>query len=141
MRVKKIKKIIFLNVLMCALCLGGFSLPENVSADNINFSQSILPVRFIYLNNSGSIEKIWSNISDGDNLYVVKCIDSKSQKEINMNENIFGNYQSMIEKSGTVSGTIFPNVTKSYFAQNNNYNIAIDFVKNNNYIEEVHTYS
>jgi hypothetical protein len=141
MRVEKTEKIVFLSVLAWVLCFGGFLLPKNVSADNINFSQSILPVRFVYLNKSGSIEKIWSNISGKDSLYVVKCIDSKSQNEISMNENVLVSYQDMVKRSGAVSGTIFPNMAENYFSQKNEYSIAIDFIKSNNYIEEVHTYS
>lgn len=141
MRVKKIVKIIFLNFLIWTLCFSWFLPPQKALAANVNFSQSILPVRFVYINNQGNIEKIWSNISEKDDLYVVKCIDAKSQKEVSMNDKLLMSYQDMVKKSGTVSGTIFPDVTRNYFSQKDNYSVAVDFLKFNNYVEEVRTYS
>lgn len=68
---------------------------EQVLAANTTMSQSILPVRFVYLEKDGSIDHIWSNVTEKDSQYVVKFFDIK-QKEISTEKNMILTY---VEKS------------------------------------------
>ena len=54
---------------------------------NMNFSQKILPVNFVYLNKKGDIGSVWSNVSASDDLYVVKFFDEKKH-EVPLSQNL-----------------------------------------------------
>ena len=141
MRVNLVKKWLVLSVLWPALAASGFFLPASASAKTLTLSQSILPVRFVYLNSGGEIEKIWSNISGKDSRYVMKFFDAKSQLEISGNENTLLDYQDTIRKSQLISGTITPGLALGFYPPENKFNLAIDFIRSGNSLEEVHTYT
>jgi|GEM_PF-1945335 len=141
MWVKQAKKIQLEWALMLIFILAGLAAAGSTVAENLNFSQSILPVRFVYLDNQNTIQRIWSNISPTDNLYMVKFINVKTQTEMGFSENVFNSYQDIMRKSNSVSGLIVPSAVIASPAQNNFYNLAIDFIKTENSFEEVHTFS
>lgn len=85
-----------------SLAVGAalFCVPaERVLAANTTMSQQILPVRFVYLEKDGSIERVWSNVTEKDAGYVVKFFDKK-QKEVSMDKKMILKY---VEKSGEVA--------------------------------------
>ena len=125
---------------MVVVLIANFFLPSLANAQVVNFSQSILPVRFVYLDNQNEIQKIWSNVSSDDSLYVVKFLNQKSQKEIKMNSNIFGDYQNMIRRSKLMSGELLASSLNSY-NKGNSRSLSVDFIQDKNSIEEVHTYT
>jgi len=66
-----------------------------LAATNTTMSQSILPVRFVYLEKNGTIDHIWSNVTEKDSAYVVKFFD-KEKKEVSMEKRMILKY---VEKS------------------------------------------
>jgi len=140
MWVNFIKKQSFIGCVMVVVLIANFFLPSLANAQVVNFSQSILPVRFVYLDNQNEIQKIWSNVSSDDSLYVVKFLNQKSQKEIKMNSNIFGDYQNMIRRSKLMSGELLASSLNSY-NKGNSRSLSVDFIQDKNSIEEVHTYT
>lgn len=57
-----------------------FSLQKACASSDMQFGQSILPVRFVYLDQEGDVGKIWSNVSQDDSQYVIKFFDEKKQE-------------------------------------------------------------
>lgn len=127
------------NQLLCSLLLGAVffcSIPVGqAQAANVSFGQSILPVRFVYLDKQGGIKNIWSNVSVNDKAYVVKFFDDKTKKEVSRNEKLLGEYQKSIVRK---EEQIFPD--KELFAKTDKkIQLSIDFIKKDNSLEEVQT--
>jgi hypothetical protein len=70
-------------VMLVSILLGVPA--QSASAANTTMSQSILPVRFVYLQKDGNINRIWSNVTEKDEVYVVKFFDEK-KKEVPMDK-------------------------------------------------------
>lgn len=124
----KIKVLIIAVFLLAAnLLLVDFSEANS----SVNFSQSILPVKFVYLDGKGGIKNIWSNVTEKDSLYIVKFLDEKNKTEVRTSENLMGNYQKIARTE------------KSFYSGNAGQCsfdcLAIDFVKSGEVLEEVHT--
>lgn len=98
----------------------------NAKAAELNFSQSILPVKLVYLAENEKVENIWSNVSENDNAYVVKFFDPQ-QKEIKASLDILFDYQKKIDQTDNTSG-------------GNGPRLCIQFLKNQDKPEEVQTY-
>ncbi|HBI34133.1 MAG TPA: hypothetical protein DEA43_03030 [Candidatus Moranbacteria bacterium] len=92
-----------LQVCLFSLVVGAalfLILPEKtLAATNTTMSQSILPVRFVYLEKDGAIDSIWSNVTEKDSLYVVKFFD-KEKKEVLTQQSMLLKY---VEKSKTAT--------------------------------------
>jgi hypothetical protein len=61
---------------------------QSASAANTTMSQRILPVRFVYLQKDGNINHIWSNVTEKDELYVVKFFNEKKEEVLMDKRNI-----------------------------------------------------
>ena len=109
----------------CFLAFFVFS-AKNVAAENINFSQKILPVQFAYLNGNKEVENIWSNVSATDDQYVLKFIDQKSKTEISPDNNLWQSFQQKKAKENCILSSA-------------NY-LTVDFIQTGKIIEEVRTY-
>ena len=133
MRVKKgVKNVIF--VVLALLC--GVSFPRwDAEAANVSLGQSILPVRFVYLDQEGEISNIWSNISAKDKVYVVKFFNEKTRSEVGMNDDLLVRYRMAIVRDENQA------VKLKSFARNNNAFIqaSVDFIEKEDCFEEVHT--
>lgn len=118
--------------------LGGFLGGFGVQAAEFNFTQSILPVRFVYLGRDGAVEKVWSNVSDRDRAYVVKFFDSGNGKEIKMNFSGVKKYcqeikTDYLEAEGErVAGSFKRSVGGS---------LMVDLIQRENSLEEIRTYA
>ncbi|MEK7598336.1 MAG: hypothetical protein AAB487_01220 [Patescibacteria group bacterium] len=122
----KSRKLILSGTVLAAFIINLFTF-KAAQAQNINFSQAILPVRFVYLDQGREIKDIWSNITETDGQYMIKFFDSKLKTEISASDKIFSDYQKIISlNAGEISSK------KS---------LTIDFVKNNGLLEEVRTYT
>ena len=106
------------------LALFVFS-AQNVRAENMNFSQKILPVQFAYLNDKKEIENIWSNVSATDDQYVLKFIDQKSKVEVVPDNKLLQNFQQEKTKEAFVSSAF----------------LTVDFIQSGKKVEEVRTYT
>lgn len=127
------------GILFATLLLFSFPAAPEARAANINFSMSILPVRFVYLDKRGEIEKIWSNVTENDSLYVIKYLDGRTRKELNVSEErIFKSYQTIINEVRLVDGAVD---AKRMAKNTTQSNLSVDFIKNGNILEEVRTYS
>jgi hypothetical protein len=132
---KKAMQVLFWAVALAFNCF----LIKGTQAAEVHFGQSILPVRFVYLDHNGQITKIWSNVSEKDSVYIIKYFDEKSQKEVALeSNNVFNSYQNIIDQTQLISGSVSAADMKGDTVQDN---LAIDFVKINNTVEEIHTYS
>lgn len=120
----RVKKIMCLVVVLSQFFAFGFLFPCSAEAANFNFSQSILPVRFVYLGENNEIEKIWSNISERDDVYAIKFFDY-NLREMDFNEDFLYSFQKTLEQEKTVSASM---------------SIATNFIKSDSVLEEVRTY-
>ncbi|MDD5463529.1 MAG: hypothetical protein PHP62_00045 [Candidatus Moranbacteria bacterium] len=109
----------FLVVGAASLCVS----PKQVlAATSATMSQSILPVRFVYLEKNGAIDSIWSNVTEKDSVYVVKFFD-KEKNEVSTEQAMLLKY---VEKSK--KATVSRQSTQE-----------TKFVKTNSGIEEIKT--
>ena len=129
---KDVKKII----LVVFIFLWGFSFPQwSAEAANVTFGQSILPVRFVYLDQEGEVSSIWSNVSARDKVYVVKFFNEKTKSEVRMSEGLLARYRTAIVQDENQAGKL-----KSFVRNSNTFTQAsVDFVEKGDYFEEVHT--
>lgn len=121
----------------------NFCLKES-SAGEVNFAQAILPVRLVYLGNDGAVEKIWNNVTSGDNSYFVKFYSVSGKKEIIPTEKNFNEYESLVCRSNSskLNTAFAKNIANPPFLENGNeMNFEINFIKKETVIEEVHTYA
>lgn len=115
-----------------------FLFPYSAKAANLNFSQSILPVRFVYLGKNNEIEKIWSNVSEKDSIYVIKFFNDK-RGEVSINERALISYQETVKREQT-SMSALPNGQAGSRQGSALANVAVDFLKTGGILEEVRTY-
>lgn len=137
MRVKLFNRRVVIWVLFFAILLGFFRVNSASAETGISMSQSILPVRFVYLDKKSDIENIWSNISATDSLYVVKFFDNKTKQEIVPGKEIFDKY----EKSVSQDKKFTLNKQSDGANKKEIEYLSVDFVRKNNVIEEVQTLS
>ena len=71
-RVASVIWIAFAGILLSAGRVGA--------AENIDFSQRILPVRFVYLDEQGQAKRSWSNVQNQDAVYVFKIFDNQGRE-------------------------------------------------------------
>ncbi len=91
---------------------------------NIGLSQSILPVKFVYLDEKKHISRVWSNVQEIDSVYVVKFFSEKNKEELISNELLLSKFKD-----------------KEIRQENRNLQtLKIDFIENGNKLEEVHTF-
>ncbi|MFZ2153817.1 MAG: hypothetical protein WAV16_01155 [Candidatus Moraniibacteriota bacterium] len=64
---------------------------DKAVADGLNCSQSILPVKFVYMTDQGSIDNIWSNVGQWDDLYVIKFFSAK-KTELPLDSELLSRY-------------------------------------------------
>lgn len=120
MRVKKISKIIWVFFLI--FTVQFVNVKKAVASDTLSLGQNILPVCLVYLTPGGSIFNIWSNVSQLDDLYVIKFIDQKNG-ELPINRNLFSQYIQKAQKD-----IVEKNKTET-----------TQFLTNNNSLEEIRT--
>ncbi|HAS00256.1 MAG: hypothetical protein US57_C0004G0006 [Candidatus Moranbacteria bacterium GW2011_GWC2_37_73] len=109
----------FLVVGAALFCVSS---KQALAATSTTMSQSILPVRFVYLEKNGAIDSIWSNVTEKDSAYVVKFFD-KEKNEVSMQQRMILKY---VEKSKET--TVSRQSTQE-----------IKFVETKNGIEEIKT--
>lgn len=121
-KIKKSYYVFFIGLFFVANLM--FSISSAEAKSNINFDQSIIPVKFVYLDKYGDIENIWSNVRNTDTVYVVKFFSKKYNKEVSMNDSYISEFKSNLSRVENI----------------NKKTLSVDFVKNGNVLEEVHTY-
>lgn len=116
----KLLKIIWVFFLIFAIQFA--SVQEVVASDNLSLGQRILPVCLVYLTAQGGIFNIWSNVSQVDDLYVIKFLNEENM-ELPISGNLFSQYVSEAKKD-------IVERDKTEITQ---------FVTNNNSLEEIRT--
>jgi len=120
------KLIFFLGVL--AVMLG---VPAKTFSASVNLNQSILPVSFVYLDKKGEIEKIWSNISANDNLYVLKFFSAEKNLELPKNQKFISLFQEAVtQKEIFLNGSGSPDHAC----------LSVNFRQDGQILEEIRTY-
>lgn len=109
-----------------ALLAGAifFVIAHRVLAAGVEMSQSILPVKFVYLKKSGEVAKIWSNVSEKDDLYVVKFFDASSGLEVSANTRISYFYEEIKKLEAEMSMADHKKSFKIEFVKNNDGGIG-----------------
>lgn len=118
----------FFGFLILFSLFFNFLCVPKTEAANINFSMSILPVRFVYLDNKGEIEKIWSNVAENDSLYAIKFFNYNKKIELPENQEFMDKYFSYIE-----------NQKKCEFFSGGKINRIVEYKKNGDTFEEIQT--
>ena len=110
---------------------------QSSGSTDVNFVLTILPVRFVYVENN-EIIKIWNNVEKDDTQYVVKFLD-QNEKEITPSENLYSQYFNIIEELDVFKhGTIYDeNMRISKKADNDNIYIQVN--ENSLEKEEIYT--
>jgi hypothetical protein len=113
---------------MAAIFLPFIFFSNIAGASDVNFSQSILPVKIVYLDSESEIKNIWSNVSVKDEIYVIKFFDLQKNIELGMDGYLWNSYQQFeIEKA-------------NYNFGEKEISVTVDFVRKNNNLEEVQTF-
>lgn len=118
------------------LCFTIFS-PPAVYAGNtfIDLEQSILPVRFIYLDSEQNIIKIWNNVGPFDRAYVIKFYTNTS--EIEIDQDLIERYTNLLSQIDPFKyGYISTNENNTSLLRQHEINLLII----NDGYEEIHTY-
>jgi hypothetical protein len=115
---------------MAAIFLLLIFFPNSAGASNVNFSQSILPAKIVYLDSSLKIKNIWSNVSTKNGVYVIKFFDLVKNVELSMNRYLLDSYQQFETE----------NLAFNYSGANENMNATVDFIQKNNNLEEIRTF-
>lgn len=118
------KKGLILFLALVFIQAGLFLPVERASADKVKFNQSILPVEMVYLTKKGEVSKVWSNVSQKDDRYVLKFIASDGKTEIEPEKRA-------IEK--------FFSIKKKDAIKQSGYGKDVKFFFNNGVIEQVET--
>jgi hypothetical protein len=135
-RVKMFKDNILLFLVIVFLLFFSFS--KNTLAGEVNFSQAILPVRFVYLNKD-NIENIFNTAGSWDSVYVVKFINQEEKKEIVPTEKNFTDYQNFVCRRNVEFGVLKDNISYSLKNKTDFVDFKIDFVRKGSQLEEIHT--
>ena len=104
------------------------------------FKQQILPVRFVYVDKQGNIDRIWNNAQEGDSMYVIKFFETGTNTEISQNKNLILQYVRLISKVSIFSqGNIF--IAGLEIATiPTKINTIISFQDSLQGLQEIHTY-
>jgi hypothetical protein len=93
------------SVLNCIFTFIFFCsfLPQNLYTvfawnDNTHtkLTQTILPVRLIYLNDYSDVVKIWNNVKSNDDKFILKFIYLKNDEEITINDELILKYSKLL---------------------------------------------
>lgn len=95
MRVNKLSKL-FLSIVLF-FTTQFINVEKAVANDTLNLGQRILPVCLVYLTPGGAIFNIWSNVSQIDDLYVIKFLNEENV-EMPLSGNLFSQYISEAKK-------------------------------------------
>lgn len=136
----KMRNALKFGMIFAAVAVAFFGMfLEQASASEMKMRQQILPVRFVYLDKNGSVDHVWSNVSEKDSEYVVKFFDKKTDKEIFSEEKMLKNYQDFVLKNQVIE----PELKKGLVAIDcGRSNLVVNFIqtRGGDKLEEVHTY-
>ncbi len=119
-----IKNVLQSGVIFVVVCVAVFGTSsENAIASEMKMRQRILPVRFVYLEKDGSIDRIWSNVRENDDEYIVKFFDTK-QKEVSPTKLLLDDYQLHISREDKKTAQL---------------DKSVHFNEQDEFLEEVHT--
>ena len=106
----------------------------------VEFKLTILPVRFVYVNDLNEIIKIWNNVKGNDRLYVLKFFKEDEKTEISENPLLKRKYlEAMKGLDAFKKGVIYSQEgikSKENYAQR----IKVDFSNSSTGTEEIYTY-
>jgi hypothetical protein len=97
---------------------------DNVLASGVQMSQSILPVKFVYLDKHNKISDIWTNVAENDNQYVLKFVRPDGKEDVVANSELVALFVKKNQNSVSCSDVA-----------------DVRFLQNNEGLEEVRTYS
>lgn len=122
----KKSKILFAGIGLFVFMSSFFVFSSEAEAKNsVNFSQSILPVKFVYLNDKKQIRKVWSNTRETDSVYVVKFFSDKDKKELAVEKKLLAKF-----KKASIKQEV----------NNNLQSLRVDFIESEGSLEEIHTF-
>jgi hypothetical protein len=105
---------------------------------NVTFSVTILPVRFVYVEN-GQIVKIWNNTTENDTEYVLKFLDYESNEELVETEQLTIAYFEAIQGIDVFEqGVIFERTSTTFVDNTRSSEVQFNYTATG--VEEVHTF-
>ena len=110
------------------------------SSTDVEFKLTILPVRFVYVNDLNEIIKIWNNVKENDSLYVLKFFKEDEKTEISENPLLKRKYlEAMKGLDAFKKGVIY---SQEGITPRGNYaqRMKVDFSNSSTGIEEIYTY-
>ena len=100
------------------------------SEQQVTFNITILPVRKVYVNDSGEIEKIWNNAKEKHETYVLQFIDKESEGEIEPTREQRDNYFIIMQHIKPYNeGMIYENTDENINFEDTSENVT-EFVSN-----------
>lgn len=110
------------------------------SSTDVEFKLTILPVRFVYVNDLNEIIKIWNNVKENDRLYVLKFFKEDEKTEISENPLLKRKYLEVMKGLDAFKkGVIY---SQEGITPRGNYaqRIKVDFSNSSTGTEEIYTY-
>lgn len=110
------------------------------SSTDVEFKLTILPVRFVYVNDLNEIIKIWNNVKENDSLYVLKFFKEDEKTEISENPLLKRKYLEVMKGLDAFKkGVIY---SQEGITPRGNYaqRMKVDFSNSSTGTEEVYTY-
>ncbi|NMA30026.1 MAG: hypothetical protein GX943_03155 [Candidatus Pacebacteria bacterium] len=84
--------ILIMTLPLTKICKNHKRLCSAIQAAELEFNQSILPVRFVYLDNNQQIQRIWNNAKIDDQQYILKFFNSLNQEIAIVDETLIKQY-------------------------------------------------
>jgi hypothetical protein len=111
-----------------------------VEKGNVSFSQSILPVRFVYIDVNGEVVKIWNNVRKGDDVYVLKFFSFEENEELDFNSELFRIYSNVLKNLDIFAQEYIYDISNFMGLENQQNGMEITLEYTIGKMHEVHTY-
>jgi len=109
------------------------------SATNTQFEQSILPVRFIYLNNNDDVVKIFNNVTETNTAYILKFYREDTNSEVPISDSLLNNFKQLINKVD-ISQQGFIDIGQNNQNARQVIGPAVEFFNSPQGLQEIHTF-
>lgn len=108
------------------------------SSTNTQFQQSILPVRFIYVDDQEDIVKVFNNVVGSNTQYVIKFFNADNEQEIGVNPGLLSKYQEFINNVD-ISETGFSTSSLDNKTTSQDGRPMIELINSPQGLQEIHT--
>lgn len=132
---------LIIGLLLLTVNQNTFIVSIGIKAAQLEFDQSILPVRFVYLDKNQQIIKIWNNTKANDRQYVLKFFNFENKEILITSQELIDQYFSILEKINPFDkGLIFHQDAITKNSSLSNKGLKIELRESDLGLEEVYTY-